>query len=102
MTMDALTWLQAWYLSRCDGEWEHSKGVRIDTLDNPGWSVEVDIGAAPTPAPIEEERSRHDWIKCEIRHGRFYGYGGPANLQEVLGVLRRWVEQSHPSRPANE
>ena len=33
---DALYLLQRWYLERCDDGWEHSYGVRIDTLDNPG------------------------------------------------------------------
>lgn len=32
-TNDDLIWLQSWYLSNCDGEWEHGYGVAIDTLD---------------------------------------------------------------------
>ena len=36
--------LQRWYVSRCDGEWEHGMGVRIETLDNPGWQVVIDSG----------------------------------------------------------
>jgi hypothetical protein len=28
--------LEAWYASRCDGEWEHGYGISIETLDNPG------------------------------------------------------------------
>ncbi len=35
--------LQAWYLAQCDGEWEHGFGPTISTLDNPGWSVKVDL-----------------------------------------------------------
>jgi hypothetical protein len=31
-----LQWLQSWYQSRCDGEWEHNYGVKIDTLDGNG------------------------------------------------------------------
>jgi len=42
--MDLLTWLEEWYRCKCDGAWEHSHGVRLDTIDNPGWRVEVDIG----------------------------------------------------------
>ena len=41
--MNQLTWLQSWFLEQCDGEWEHSYGVRVDTLDNPGWSLEIDL-----------------------------------------------------------
>ena len=27
--------LQSWYQSQCDGDWEHEFGIRIETLDNP-------------------------------------------------------------------
>ncbi|WP_239135544.1 Imm53 family immunity protein, partial [Actinoplanes derwentensis] len=29
---DALTWLQGWYATQCDGDWEHEYGVSIETL----------------------------------------------------------------------
>jgi len=38
-----LTWLQAWYPVQCDGDWEHEFGVRVETLDNPGWSLRIDL-----------------------------------------------------------
>lgn len=31
--------LERWYASQCDDNWEHSYGIRIDTLDNPGWRI---------------------------------------------------------------
>lgn len=31
----ALTRLQRWYSSVCDGDWEHQFGVNVSTLDNP-------------------------------------------------------------------
>jgi hypothetical protein len=33
---DLLRWLQDWHAGQCDGDWEHSYGVDIGTLDNPG------------------------------------------------------------------
>jgi hypothetical protein len=39
---DDVTWLTQWYLAQCNEDWEHSYGVAIGTLDNPGWSLEVD------------------------------------------------------------
>jgi len=41
--MNALSELQKWYFAQCDGDWEHSYGVRIDTVDNPGWTLEIDL-----------------------------------------------------------
>jgi hypothetical protein len=40
---DALYLLQRWYVAQCNGEWEHSYGIEIGTLDNPGWSLRVDL-----------------------------------------------------------
>ncbi len=41
--MNALEELQNWYLSECNEDWEHSYGVKIETLDNPGWSVTINL-----------------------------------------------------------
>lgn len=38
-----IKWLQNWYYQLCDGEWEHQNRIRIETIDNPGWSIEIDI-----------------------------------------------------------
>src|SRR5262245_45197449 len=35
--------LQRWYDSRCDGRWEHDYGIEIETCDNPGWLVRIDL-----------------------------------------------------------
>lgn len=32
-----------WYVRECDDDWEHSYGVKIDTLDNPGWTIAIDL-----------------------------------------------------------
>ena len=35
---EAFNWLQGWYMAHCDDDWEHSFGVTIETIDNPGWN----------------------------------------------------------------
>ncbi len=35
--------LQEWFETNCDGEWEHAYGVLIATLDNPGWTIKIDL-----------------------------------------------------------
>ena len=92
MASDTLAWLQHWYRSKCDGDWEHDRGVRIDTIDNPGWSVVADVGTIEIPEQVTLERSDHDWMKCEVKQERFYGYGGPGNLEEMLECLRSWID----------
>ena len=64
--MPALARLEAWYLEQCDGVWEHHHRTRIDTLDNPGWSVEFDLeGTAMAGQPFrdfERKLDEHDWM----------------------------------------
>ena len=55
---DELSWLQQWYSAHCDGEWEHGFGVTIATLDNPGWSVTIDVeGTQLASTPFESVKT---------------------------------------------
>lgn len=40
---DLMKRLQDWYASQCNGDWEHTYGISLSTLDNPGWSLKVDL-----------------------------------------------------------
>lgn len=40
---DAIAAISEWYSRQCNGDWEHEYGIKITTLDNPGWLIEVDI-----------------------------------------------------------
>lgn len=93
--MNTLKWLQNWYYENCNGNWEHSYGVKIDTVDNPGWSVEINLAETyleHTPFDsIEEERSDEDWFYCNVRDGVFHGAGGATNLEEILIHFKNWA-----------
>ena len=43
MNDNNLIWLLSWYHSQCDGDWEHGNGVKIGTIDNPGWFFKVKV-----------------------------------------------------------
>ena len=43
LAMSLLDWLQSWYEGNCDGGWEHLFGVTIETWNNSGWKVKVDL-----------------------------------------------------------
>ncbi len=84
----ALQRVQAWYVAQCNGDWEHSYGVKIDTLDNPGWVLTVDLAetewADLTIDRSIDQRSEHDWVQHEITNSQFIGCGGARNLEEIL------------------
>lgn len=94
--MDNLTWLMRWFGGRCDGAWESECGITIETVDNPGWMIRIDLdGTGLDPSsfrPVAVQRTESDWVECKVADGLFYAGAGVNNLDEVLGIFRRWVE----------
>ena len=85
---DLLGRIEDWYLGECNGDWEHSYGIKIDTLDNPGWLVTIDL-AETKWKDLEldrtvTQRTDTDWVQIESTKSQFIGCGGPRNLVEVL------------------
>ena len=96
MENDLLTWLQDWYDAQAKDGWEHRYGIRISTLDNPGWSVTVDLQETPlADRPFETvnlDRGERDWVYCWVEEERFEGRGGPHNLAEIVATFRTFEE----------
>ena len=88
--MTNIEWLQNWYESMCDHDWEHQGGLKIDTLDNPGWSLKIPLsGFSIDESRLPAERKGDvDWFFCRVREGCFEAYGGPKNLNDLIGVFR--------------
>lgn len=94
----ALGELQRWYSSQCDGDWEHQLGIQIETLDNPGWLVKINIAgtlltAAPFPS-IREIEDEREWMDCKVENDVFQGAGGPHMLGAIIEVFMRWVRDA--------
>jgi len=87
--------VQEWYRAQCNGFWEHQYGVTIETLDNPGWMVTIDLAETTLEGrsmePVKSERSEKDWVICTVEHNKFAGSGDPAKLAVVLEVFRKWA-----------
>lgn len=94
MALDLLEQLQQWYASNCDGDWEHDWGVRIGTLDNPGWSLDVNLeGTVLEGRAFAEQRvdtTDTDWYLCRVRGNVFEGRGGALNLRDILQAFVLW------------
>jgi hypothetical protein len=95
--MDLLQRIQRWYTINCNGDWEHSYGVSIwhgisvQTLDNPGWMVLIDLketclDASATPYVLHERNSTN-WFGYKVENEKFEGIGGPENLTEILAYF---------------
>jgi hypothetical protein len=92
-----LVWLLHWFHQQCDGDWEHGNGVRISTIESPGWSLKVSISETVCENENFQEviidRTETDWVYCCLRHETFEGACGLHNLPEVLKIFREWVER---------
>jgi Immunity protein 53 len=75
-----LSALEQWYGRECNGDWEHQWGVEIRTLDNPGWSVRIDLAETTKQgaslAKVSIERSDRDWIFYSVAENRFHQRSG--------------------------
>lgn len=99
-----IKWLQSYFEGCCDEDWEHQYGIRIQTLDNPGWTIDIDLTETLLDEiPFEEiriERAEHDWIFCRVQNRQFKGDGGIGNLEEIIGIFRQWVEKHRGQTPS--
>lgn len=91
-----INWLQNWYLEQCDGNWEHEQVIKIESLDNPGWSVEIDFNntSISTEGDVPYKlfkRDENNWIGYEIKDNIFYGIGDPSKLHMILELFKNLV-----------
>jgi hypothetical protein len=97
-----LEWFQAFYLSLCDGEWEHSFGCTIGNIDNPGWSfsfeladtVHADRDFPEISTGDDQVGDGPDWVLLRKVDTAVEGACGPLKLDQLLGHFRLWIEGS--------
>jgi immunity protein 53 of polymorphic toxin system len=90
--------LASWYERNCDGRWEHGQGVKIETLDNPGWSISIDLkGTAleATPFLVKEDRyhEQREWLRCWKDGVTFRAACGPRRLEDAVNLFVEWAEK---------
>lgn len=97
--MELLKRLQNWYKMHCDGDWEHSYGVAIDTLDNPGWKLSVDLtdtlleDVEFLPIHIESKGDENSfWMDCQKNENSFIGMGSADSLENLLATFLDWAD----------
>ncbi|MDP1834608.1 MAG: Imm53 family immunity protein [Chlamydiales bacterium] len=92
-------WMQNWYHSQCDGEWEYSCILCMQTLDFPGWSIDIDVDETSLAArkfpSISIHESSSQWIDCwkEDSPSKFKGRCSSNKVLEVLAIFHRWAKE---------
>lgn len=94
--MENIKWLEKWYKEKCDGIWEHSYGIEIETLDNPGWYVKIDLNEVGCNKVKEykfnQDEGDSNWIECFISDNVFTGCGDCCKLNDIIQIFRKWME----------
>jgi len=90
--------LESWYEAQCNGVWEHTNGITIETLASAGWLVTIDLQETPLEArPMREFSAQHsdnDWMVCKVEHNQFRGEGDPSKLSTILGLFETWASET--------
>jgi hypothetical protein len=95
--MNSLQRLQDWYFANCDEDWEHAYGISVETLDNPGWTLTIDL----TGTSVENKefkayeygmgQDNHEWVHCQVDGRQFKAAGGPHKLEEMIDIFLAWA-----------
>jgi hypothetical protein len=103
MSNDHIVWLMQWYSAQCNGEWEHAYGVVIETLDNPGWLLKIDLSYTDLAGmPFQtvafnmqtpDGDPAASWHHCKVEGGLFQASCGAHDLITILSVFRAWAER---------
>lgn len=103
----ALEKLIEWYTAQCDGDWEHQFGFRIETLDNPGISLRIDLARTPLEnVPLETVKhnfySDDDWLICEkTSDNTFQAACAPDLFGRVIEIFVDWAASNIPPSSAD-
>ena len=96
--MEILNWVENWYSNQCDGEWEHAYGITISTIDNPGWTVEIDLKDTELQGYQKDyhlvEISENDWYGISVKDDLFRASGDEKKLHFLLEKFRELVEST--------
>ena len=84
--------IQDWYKINCNGDWEHSYGYKIETLDNPGWAIKIDL-AETALENLEFQReyrnpkNNNDWFHITTGNKVLNIYCGPENMKSTFEIF---------------
>jgi len=89
--------LTGWYQAQCAGNREHSYGVKLETLDNPGWLLTIDLihtdlqGQKMTGIEegcnLEGHPVSLQWLHCSIKDNQFRGASDPTQVERMFCIF---------------
>ena len=91
--MTNLEKLQNWLAEQADAEREHTYGVKIETSDNPGWILRIDLHETfwenIVLPPLSCEKNETDWyfykVEDKVEDKVFTAAGDLSKLDFLIG-----------------
>ena len=96
--MNILHFLTNWFKSNCNDDWEHIYQIKIETLDNPGWHITIDLMDTDLEGKNFQQVFLHnnekDWMICRVEKNIFHGDGDLDKLEKILEIFKNWQEEN--------
>lgn len=100
--MNELKWLEKWHLENANND-GYALGIKIETLDNPGWIVKIDLTDTKYAGihidRVAYDNSEDDWMDCNIEDNVFIGVGGCMKLGEIIRFFRERITSQRNMAP---
>lgn len=80
-----------WYISKCDGIWEHEYGFTLKTIDNPGWWLEINGENNKNIIEIKIDEDNEDWLFINANNDKFQASCSNNNLKAMLEYAIDWL-----------
>ena len=84
--------IQDWYKINCNDDWEHRYGYKIETLDNPGWAIKIDLTDTALnnlefERKFQNPNNRDDWFNIQTENRILFIHCGPENMKKVFEIF---------------
>src|SRR3954470_10755305 len=89
--------LTAWFAEHCDGDWEHDEGIRLETLDNPGWALDVRTEDTELQGRVidwvKDDQSEEEWLYWRSTGTKFEVRCGVMDLPRAVQAFQDFAHQ---------
>ena len=95
---NTMSLLYQWYFEQCNGHWEHEYGIVIQTIDNPGWQVVIDLHHTDLENyeiswSLTKENDTN-WYGYKIENKQFFGAGDYTKLETIVDCFLQILKES--------
>lgn len=93
-----MTRLQNWYLTNCDGDWEHGHGISINTIDNPGWTIKINLSDTclqDLQYDKQFDNGTFDWLFIKVTDRVLEASGDANKFSVILTIFLDEIIPSH-------